>query len=108
MDLLELLTKNKATSKEKIGGGFIGRIKISYPELLQILGKPHFDGSGDNKVDAEWAYMLDRDSKTVVTVYNYKTDGPVHYETNWHIGGHGDRELIRSWIIAVFKRQMNK
>ena len=52
MDLISILTKNKATSKEKLGGGFIGRIKISYPELLDILGKPHFEGSGDNKVDA--------------------------------------------------------
>lgn len=108
MNLIKLLTKNKATFKEKIGGGFIGRIKISYPELLDILGKPHIEGSGDGKVDAEWAYMLDRDTKTVATIYNYKTDGTVAYETNWHIGGHGDRELINDWVKAVLGRMMTR
>ena len=108
MQLIEIITKNKATSKEIIGGGFIGRIKISYPELLDLLGKPHFEGSGDGKIDAEWAYMLDRDTKTVATIYNYKTDGAVAYETNWHIGGHGDHELIRDWVQTVFKRPLAK
>ena len=108
MQLTQLLTKNIATPKERVGGGFIGRIKISYPELLDLLGKPHSEGSGDGKVDAEWAYMLDRDSKTVVTIYNYKTDGAVAYETDWHIGGHGDRELIRDWVKAVFGRPMGR
>ena len=108
MHLIQWLIQNKATSKEKIGGGFIGRIKISYPELLDLLGKPHFEGSGDGKVDAEWAFMLDRDTKTVVTIYNYKTDGAVAYETDWHLGGHGDHELIADWIQAVLQRPMKR
>lgn len=108
MNLVHILTMNSATSKEKIGGGFIGRIQIGYQELIDLLGSPHFGKSGDSKVDAEWAYVVDYGTKTVVTIYNYKSKGPVKYESDWHIGGHGDRELIRDWIQAVFKRPLGK
>lgn len=108
MNIVQLLTMNSATSKEKLGGGFIGRIQIGYQELIDLLGNPHFEKSGDGKVDAEWAYVIDRDSKTVVTIYNYKSKGLVKYESDWHIGGHGDHELIRDWVQAVFKQPLGK
>jgi hypothetical protein len=108
MKIAKFLTQNKARFKETIGSSFIGRFEISYKELRSLLGQPHFSGRPDNKVDVEWAYVIDRDKKTVVTIYNYKSDSAIAYETDWHIGGHGDHELIREWVQVVFNRPMTK
>lgn len=108
MNLVQLLTKNKATLQETMGGGFIDRIEANYFDLVDRFGLPHFEGSPDGKVNAEWAYMLDRKTKTVVTIYNYKSTRPVEQETDWHIGGRGDHELIRDWIEAVFNYSTSK
>lgn len=104
MKLLKLLTANKASEKDRMGSSYIGLITIRYIDLTGKLGKPHKIGSGDNKVDAEWGYCLDKG--TVVTIYNYKSKDEVAYETRWHIGGKGDRELIREWVQAVFNQKI--
>ena len=104
MKLLKLLTAHKASEKDRLDTSYIGLITIRYIDLTGKLGKPHKIGSGDNKVDAEWSYKLDKD--TVVTIYNYKSKDEVTYETRWHIGGKGDRELIREWVQAVFNQKI--
>ncbi len=104
MKLLKLLTAHKASEKDRLSTSYIGLITIRYIDLTGKLGRPHKIGSGDNKVDAEWSYKLDND--TVVTIYNYKSKDEVAYETRWHIGGKGDRELIREWVLAVFNQKI--
>ena len=104
MKLLKLLTAHKATEKDRTGTSYIGQINIGYIVLSVRLGKPHRIGSSDNKVDAEWGYKLDKD--TVVTIYNYKSKDEVAYETRWHIGGKGDRQLSREWVQAAFNQKI--
>ena len=99
-----LLTANTATEKDRTGTSYIGQITIRYIDLTGKLGKPHKIGSGDNKVDAEWGYRLDKD--TVVTVYNYKSKDEAAYETRWHIGGKGNHNLIKEWAEAVFGQRI--
>ncbi len=109
MNLPKLLTQNQAYVTEIIGSSFLGTIKITHKELTNLLGRPHFEGSVDDKVGVEWAYLISRgNKKTVVTIYDYKYDGDPAELTTWHIGGKGDQELIKDWVKTVFQRPMSK
>lgn len=78
-------------------------INLSYDELVERIGEPTYDGSGDNKVQKEW--MLTTDENVPFTIYDWKeydrdvTDGEI---VEWHIGHHnnkGDIESIVTWLI---------
>ncbi len=94
----------KAEEKAIIGTSYIGRIAISYTDLLFILGRPHKMGSSDSKVGAQWAYQFNK--KTLVTIYNYKSKNGIIQETDWHIGGKGNREFVKEWVQAVFSQKI--
>jgi hypothetical protein len=77
------------------GSGYKGAIECSYKDLVSVFGKPHFLGSGDNKVQATWGVIINGlrydddiyDSEFVISIYDYKEDVKMKDVTYWHIGG---------------------
>lgn len=67
-----------------------GYIRITYKELVDVLGKPHWN-DGD-KTTAEWAFRTVEG--VVVTIYDYKEDFTPKGLYDWHIGGHGELALV--------------
>jgi beta-mannanase len=83
----------KPTTQESDGTSLQGYVDASYAELVAAFGEPNAGNDG-YKTDAEWV-LLDTDTLTLVTLYNYK-DGrnylraqgkPVEAIRDWHIGG---------------------
>ena len=67
------------------GGWLQGHVYVNYSELVSAFGNPHYLGSGDGKVQAEWQLNI---NGTGVTIYDYKEGGkPVQSIREWHIGG---------------------
>jgi len=70
----------------------MGRIDISYAELVAVLGEPIAEHYDTDKSDAEWCILFG--SGQVATIYNYK-DG------RNYMGLDGkDKEDIREWNIG--------
>lgn len=90
-----------ARFKEVIGTGGIGSVFASFDQLKAALGEPHdcnIEGeweSRDNKVRAEWAFMIDNDRRLVFTIYDYKSDQPLEDIKRWNLGGRKrDKRII--------------
>ena len=73
------------------GTSYKGCIKISYANLVAILGEP--SKADGYKVDAQWTIRFK--DKTIATIYNYKTGKnylgaagiPTVDIVDWNIGG---------------------
>lgn len=79
-------------------------IHVTYDELVNKIGEPMFDGSGDDKVQKEWRFVTD--DNVPFTVYDWKeyerdvTDGDI---VEWHIGYDGENaktniDSIKRWF----------
>lgn len=70
------------------GTGLRGSLEVSYADLIEILGPPHYKGD-DNQLDVGWAYEY---NETVFTIYSHTgvldEEGHVKDITGWHVGGH--------------------
>jgi len=85
----------KATKEEAVGTGFKCYLDITYQTLRNKLGKPHYIGSSDGKVEVEWDLKF-KDG-TVITIYDYKVGKsylgkggkPVSAIKEWNVGGRG-------------------
>ena len=85
------LTPAKRNDADLWGTSVMGRMKISYKELVKKLGKPHYGVSSDDKVSCEWVFSTPAGT---MTIYDYKEYGtPPENITNWHIGGKGEAVL---------------
>lgn len=73
--------------KSANGTSLCGYVKTTYSELLEKLGEPLRDFSGDGKVTCEW--ILDFQDGTIATIYDYKTGTTPTSLYKWHIGGRG-------------------
>lgn len=82
-----------AIKKETYQTGRIGTIHASFQELIDVLGEPHdctHEGewySGDKKIRAEWAFMINGDPDLIFTVYDYKSRHPIDKLKQWSLGG---------------------
>ena len=82
------------------GGWLQGHVYVPYSELVSAFGNPHYLGSGDGKVQAEWALKI---NGTMVTIYDYKEYGkPVQHIREWHIGGTSEDavEMVKGALAA--------
>jgi len=99
----------KAEGSAVNGTHLQGYIETTYARLVEVFGKPHFEGDG-YKVDAEWVLET---PAGVATIYNYKDgknyngeDGtPTELITDWHIGGHKE-DVVAHIIRAVEQGQL--
>lgn len=80
-------------------------LNVSLETLLEKLGQPTRIGSGDNKVQVEWAFCDDVKSDDLekvqcFTIYDWKTHCPIHEINDWHIGS---KNLSRQEVISELK-----
>ena len=77
-------------------------INLSYNELVERIGEPTYDGSGDDKVQKEWQLLTD--NNVAFTIYDWKeyerdvTDGEI---VEWHIGYKNETMAltsIKTWL----------
>lgn len=89
-----------ATREETYGSGGRSAIRATYAQLVKKFGGPHFLGSADDKVQAEWVFMLTHNEKemALITIYDYKEDKPKEKVTYWHIGGRGASETMADFL----------
>lgn len=90
---LGILTPTQETS----GSHRQGTISITYEELVQHLGDPHFDG---DKTTAEWAFV--NQDGAFFTIYDYKEYSTPLGQYDWHIGGFGSEAL--NAVKALFPK----
>ena len=50
---------------------------VELSHLIELLGKPSIIGSGDDKTQLQWTFY-DKTGDTVITIYDYKEDKPIH------------------------------
>jgi len=86
--LMKKLINNIGNENYKITNG-LGRsnfnLNVSLEKLIKLLGHPSIVGSGDNKVQVEWVYHKE-DGKVAFSIYDYKSNTPIHNIRNWHVG----------------------
>lgn len=111
MKYINIDYKGKVNDKQPFfatGTSLMGRIDVSYKELVNIFGKPNELGD-DYKVDAMWLIFT---PDGVATIYNYK-DGKNYLGneglaikdiTDWHIGGK-NKEVV-TWIKKAVKNEV--
>ena len=80
--------------KSANGTSLCGYVKTTYAELLEKLGEPLRDFSGDGKVTCEW--VIDFHDGTVSTIYDWKLSVTPTHLYNWHIGGRGVNVVERT------------
>lgn len=89
-----------------IGTSFIAYIRISYHELVKILGKPH--RLKNDKSLAEWSFIDKRLqlNTTAFTIYDYKLGEGLKKEdiTEWHIGGFHSSAIDSVHELFPYKR----
>lgn len=78
------------------GTSLQGSITIKYQDLVNVLGKPHWN-DGD-KITAEWNFKTVEG--VVFTIYDYKEERTPKDLYDWHIGGHG--ELVLTVVQNLF------
>ncbi len=82
-----------ARFKEVIGTGRIGSVFATFDQLRSALGDPHDcieEGewvSRDNKVRAEWAFVVNNNKNLIFTIYDYKSKIPFDQIKQWNLGG---------------------
>jgi hypothetical protein len=99
-------TKEVINRKILSGGGFSGiYLNVSLDRLLEVFGQPTKIGSGDNKVQLEWMFY-DIDSQASFTIYDYKSNTPIHKINDWHVGRKGttNEEIIAFLIQKEFEK----
>lgn len=68
------------------GSSFSGiYLIVGLSKLIELLGKPTTIGSGDDKTQLQWTFY-DKTGDTVITIYDYREDKPIHKINEWHIG----------------------
>lgn len=87
-----------------------GYIRASYDQLVNVFGEPMFgpsDESDDDKISCEWVITFGDKSRTVATIYDWKTySGTPMEEYDWHVGGkHGSRASEFVEAAVKFKGQ---
>ena len=95
------------------GSSFMGNVKTSYAELVEVFGEPIAHNSADGKVTAEWKIEFGinddltwakpmhpgdiySDRSVIATIYDWKTGETPLGEYNWHIGGHN---IEAAWFV---------
>lgn len=89
----------KKADIDKIGGGKMGSIIVSYADLVKTIGEPQKLGSPDDKVQAEWGIKV---AGRGLRIYDWKQYGtPLEEVKEWNIGGTpSDRQAIR--VLSAF------
>ena len=98
----------QAKFKEVIGTGGTGSVFASLDQLKVALGEPHdctVAGeweSRDNKVRAEWAFIINNDKRLVFTIYDYKSRYPLDKIKQWSFGGRSDeiKEYLKEMLLV--------
>ena len=98
------------------GFHYVGVIKTTYDQLVEIFGKPTFtDADPYEKVNAEWTIqstVVEKDEDPDdyfykgFTIYNWKTGYIPTEEYEWHVGGQ-DYEA-HEIASAIFENHINK
>lgn len=74
-----------------------GIIETNYHKLSTTFEDDGFELANlfvDKKSKAEWLVEGEVDGeKVIATIYDWKEDKGVHYNTKWHIGGHDKKAL---------------
>jgi hypothetical protein len=71
----------RAPITEAWGTSLQGYVETAYHNLVEAFGEP--DPGGD-KVRVEWTLRF---GPTIVTIYDWKTTGPIEQVTRWNVGG---------------------
>ena len=97
------------------GFHYVGVIKTTYDQLVEIFGKPTFtDADPYEKVNAEWTIqstVVEKDEDPDdyfykgFTIYNWKTGYIPTEEYEWHIGG--DDAEAKEIADAIFENHIN-
>ncbi|MFA5395081.1 MAG: hypothetical protein WCY85_08875 [Sulfurimonas sp.] len=97
----KLLKYRKNKRDITIGTSFANlSINTNLDRLVELLGQVSFLGSGDDKVQLEWAFY--KSPTRVFTIYDYKENKPIHEITDWHVGAKGfDREEIVDELLKI-------
>lgn len=90
----------KAETNIAPGTHFLVELEATYKQLVDLLGKPHYDESGDGKVQAEWHFTVGTKGDPV-TIYDYKSGCPKEEVTEWHIGGNKLETGI--WVKTILE-----
>ena len=91
----------KATPEELIGSSFAADLVVSYESLVKHFGQPNDrtkEGpwkSGDGKIKAEWSFKKSKNSKAVITIYDYKDQRLVEEIDDWHVGKKGNIDVMK-------------
>jgi len=77
-------------------------LNVSLQRLLDVFGQPTVIGSGDNKVQLEWVFYDEETKSKIFTIYDWKTNTPIHKINEWHIGRKSiDREEVHSTLVKM-------
>lgn len=99
------------TPRSIMGTSLQGYLEGPIEEIIDVLGGPNEEPSGDLKVEWEWIYKLNNE---IVTIYNYKT-GPLYLKKKeitindierWHIGGKSSKavKLLQKLFVYEHKK----
>lgn len=86
-----------ATLKATYGSSRLGTIHANFEELRNLFGEPHDrtkEGkwqSTDNKVRAEWAFLIKGKADMLFTIYDYKSYCPLDQVKQWSLGGKNEK-----------------
>ena len=85
MQIVKLEEENDA-QKAKTGSCSSNiELKVLLENLLPIIGKPSTLGSGDNKVQLDWVFLVGEDK--CITIYDWKEyDKSINFIDEWHVG----------------------
>ena len=77
----------KKTYKDVVGTSFYNvTLESSVRDLINVLGEPYDNNTGDDKVNFEWE--METEDGEVFTIYDWKEGRPLRLSerVNWHIG----------------------
>jgi len=87
----------KPTNKSLSGTSFhMSTVNATVNELKQVLGKVHYTGDIDDKVQNEW--LMELEDGTVFSVYDWKEYCQYNDDKviEWHIGGFNQESTERA------------
>jgi hypothetical protein len=99
----------KANFEIITGSGFSGiKLNVTLDNLINLLGQPTNVGSADDKVQLEWDLVDENVEEQIqngevrcITIYDWKTNLPIHKINQWNVGSKG---LTKNEIHTILRK----
>lgn len=90
---MKTICSDEARAYQRMGATCLkGYLTATYDELIKEFGEPTQEGSGDGKVQVEWAVKV---NDAIVFIYDYKEyETPVKDVTDWHLGARSLNDVV--------------